>query len=81
MKITIKYCVMWDYKPYASRAEAELKNSFPTAQVSLIEGGGGVFDVNVDGDLLYSKRELHNGKFPKEGQLTTLINNAKANKK
>ena len=48
MKIRIEYCVMWNYKPKASRAEAELINAFPKAQIQLAKGGGGVFDVFVD---------------------------------
>jgi len=37
------------------------------AETSLIGGGGGVFDVVVDGNLVYSKHET--GKFPDEDAL------------
>ena len=33
----------------------------------LIAGGGGIFDVRVDGDLVYSKHQT--GEFPDEGKL------------
>lgn len=33
----------------------------------LIEGAGGIFDVNVDGKLVYSKHET--GEFPNEDAL------------
>ncbi len=33
----------------------------------LIVGGGGIFDVKVDGALVYSKHET--GEFPDEGRL------------
>ena len=33
----------------------------------LIEGAGGIFDVNVDGKLVYSKHET--GEFPDEDVL------------
>ncbi len=33
----------------------------------LIEGAGGIFDVNVDGKLVYSKHET--GDFPDEHKL------------
>ena len=33
----------------------------------LIEGAGGIFDVNVDGKLVYSKHET--GEFPDEDAL------------
>ena len=39
----------------------------------LIEGGGGIFDVKLDGKLIYSKHET--GQFPRDeevlGQLPT----------
>jgi len=33
----------------------------------LIEGGGGIFDVCVDGNMIYSKHQT--GRFPDEGEL------------
>ena len=35
----------------------------------LIEGAGGIFDVNVDGKLVYSKHET--GEFPDEDALVS----------
>ena len=37
------------------------------ADVELIRGGGGVYDVTVDGELLYSKHET--GRFPEEVEI------------
>jgi len=37
----------------------------------LVKGSGGVFDVVVDGTLVYSKRET--GRFPEEGEVTGLL--------
>ncbi len=37
----------------------------------LIKGGGGVFDVTVDGKLVYSK--LETGRFPEPGEVLKLI--------
>lgn len=37
------------------------------AEAFLIEGAGGIFDVNVDGKLVYSKHET--GEFPDEDAL------------
>ena len=34
-------------------------------EAELIEGAGGIFDVRVDGDLIYSKQET--GEFPEHG--------------
>ena len=49
---------------------AELKQAFG-AQVKLVEGSGGVFDVTVDGKRVYSKHET--GRFPDEGEVVELI--------
>ncbi|MBJ51638.1 MAG: Rdx family protein [Pseudomonadales bacterium] len=45
---------------------AKLKDAY-NADAFLIEGAGGIFDVVVDGDLVYSKHET--GEFPDEDQL------------
>lgn len=37
----------------------------------MIEGGGGVFDVRVDGDLIYSKKET--GEFPEHSLINDKI--------
>ncbi len=37
----------------------------------LIGGGGGVFDVVVDGRLIYSKHQT--GRFPEPGEIAGLI--------
>ena len=37
----------------------------------LIEGAGGIFDVNVDGKLVYSKHET--GEFPDEDVLVKAL--------
>ena len=33
----------------------------------LIKGGGGIFDVRLDGELIYSKDET--GRFPKDAEV------------
>ena len=37
----------------------------------LIKGANGVFEVVVDGDLVYSKRSL--GRFPDDGEVADII--------
>ena len=69
MKAKITYCVMWNYLPDAERASAELKSK--GVSVELIKGSNGVFDVEIDGKLVYSKRNT--GRFPNPGELTFLI--------
>jgi len=37
----------------------------------LVAGHGGVFEITVDGDVVFSKRSL--GRFPAEGEVLGLI--------
>lgn len=41
------------------------------AEVKLLPSEGGVFEVVVDGNLIYSKKELN--RFPEEGEVESLI--------
>lgn len=44
-----------------------------TSECELIGGGGGVFDVVVDGRLIFSKHQT--GRFPEPGEIAGLIGN------
>jgi predicted Rdx family selenoprotein len=41
------------------------------AEVTLVAGGGGVFDVRRDGELVFSKFE--SGRFPDVGEIAQLL--------
>ena len=71
MQIYIEYCSVWNYLPRASGLEAELKGKFDGVGVELISSGGGVFEVTLDGDLIFSKKSLD--RFPDDGEIETLI--------
>jgi predicted Rdx family selenoprotein len=45
---------------------AEIKDAFPAADVELIGGGRGVFDVKVDGALVYSRHQTRRHMEPGE---------------
>ena len=49
---------------------AELKQNLQT-EAELIEGRGGVFDVVVDGQKVYSKHQT--GRFPLPGEVTRIL--------
>ncbi len=53
--------------------EAELKAEMPEAEIKLIEGKGGIFDVKCNGKLIYSKHNIEGQRFPKEGEITEII--------
>ena len=67
MKITIEYCGMWNYLPRASSLESQLKQRLPGAQIELIEGRGGVFEVSVAGKKIFSKKQT--GRFPEVDEI------------
>jgi len=47
------------------------------AKVELIEGKDGVFEVTVDGNLVFSKRAL--GRFPDDGEVAHIVREAISN--
>jgi selenoprotein W-related protein len=47
-----------------------LKKNFGV-DADLVPGSGGVFDVEVDGKLVYSKHQT--GRFPEPGEVTKLM--------
>ena len=72
MKVSIEYCVQWNYKPRSASLAAQLQKTFK-AETSPIKGGGGDFDVYVDNLVIFSKKK--EGRFPNEGEVERLIKN------
>ncbi len=50
---------------------AEVKEAYPDAEMNLIEASGGLFEVTVDGDLVFSKKDL--GRHAEEGEVLGLM--------
>ena len=74
MNLSIEYCTQWNYLPRASSLEAELKSKFPGVETELISSGGGVFEIMLNGDLIFSKKAK--GRFPDDGEVASLIKQA-----
>ena len=55
--------------------EDELETNFDNISSELIRGSGGVFEVKVDGKIVFSKNSGPNAtyRFPDEGEITRLI--------
>ena len=51
--------------------EQHLKAKYDGAAVELISSGGGVFEVTLENELIFSKKSL--GRFPDDGEIDTLI--------
>jgi len=47
------------------------------ATPELVRGNGGVFEVTVDGDLIFSKRAT--GRFPEEGEVAARFEAQRSN--
>ena len=50
---------------------AEVKAVYPDAEVKLIEASGGLFEVTVDGNLVFSKQAL--GRHAEDGEVLRLM--------
>ena len=80
MKISIEYCMEWNYEPRAlslrDDLQVEFQNRFNEFNIQLIESGGGVFEVMVNDHLqVFSKRQV--GRFPNSSyEIIKTINDA-----
>lgn len=72
-KISIEYCTGWGYLARAVSLTDELLNEHANKikKLSLIPSTGGVFEVSVDKELIFSKKELK--RFPEEGEVEQLV--------
>jgi len=50
---------------------AELKQHFPDAEITMIRSGGGVFEVQADGEPAFSKKQLRRHAEP--GEIVALL--------
>lgn len=50
---------------------AELNEAFPDLEVKLIPGSGGIFEVTLDGGLVFSKKRL--GRHAQPGEVVEAI--------
>jgi len=55
--------------------EREIKTNFEDLAVEIVEGRKGTFDIEVENDLIYSRKRFQwcAGRFPKEGEIAELI--------
>lgn len=66
----ITYCGAWGYKQRAVRLAAELENKLD-ASAQILQSSGGVFEVEQNGQLIFSKKALH--RFPEDGEILRII--------
>ena len=72
-RVEIKYCSQCRFVLRATWMAQELLMTFDTdlGEVALVPDSGGIFEVRVDGDLIWSKRER--GRFPESKELKQLV--------
>ena len=70
MKISITYCTSWGYLNQALSLRESIERQFGI-KAELIKGMGGVFEISVNDNLLFSKKELN--RFPNKNEVEDLI--------
>jgi selenoprotein W-related protein len=72
-RITIEYCTQCRWLLRAAWLAQELLTTFETelGEVALVPGTGGVLDVRVDGELIFSRKR--EGRFPESRELKQSI--------
>ena len=70
MKVSIEYCMQWNYEPKALSLRESIQKQFGI-NAELIESGGGVFEVKFNNSIIFSKKELN--RFPNENEVEDLI--------
>ena len=80
MKISIEYCMEWNYEPRAlslrDDLQVEFQGRFNEFNIQLIKSGGGAFEIMVNNNLeVFSKKRV--GRFPNSSyEVIKTINDA-----
>ncbi len=53
--------------------EKEIKRVYNDAKIELVAGSGGNFIIEVDGKIIFSKRDMDEPRFPNDGEILELI--------
>jgi selenoprotein W-related protein len=71
--VTIEYCQVCNFRGRAAWLAQELlaAHEADLAGVTLVPGRGGVFDVRIDGELVFSQKET--GRFPDPRELKDAV--------
>ena len=72
-KISIEYCTAWGYLDKAVGLAQNLlrENKNLLSSLKLIPSAGGVFEVKLNEELLFSKKETQ--RFPSEDEVESLV--------
>ena len=70
MDISITYCMQWSYGDRAASLADEIEKAL-SLKAEIIGGQGGVFDVVVDGETIFSKHQLK--RFPGPDEIISIL--------
>lgn len=72
-RVEIRYCTQCRWILRAGWLAQELLSTFDTdlGEVALVPGMGGIFEVRIDGELVWSRHEQ--GRFPEAKELKQLV--------
>jgi selenoprotein W-related protein len=72
-RVEIEYCTQCRWLLRAAWVAQELLTTFvdDLAEVALVPGTGGVFDIRLDGELLFSRKDA--GRFPEAKEVKQLV--------
>ncbi len=72
--VTVEYCVPCDYSAEALQVAEELVRNYQHVldRLVLVISSKGVFEMKVDGELIFSKKALH--RHPEPGEMLQLFN-------
>ncbi len=72
-RVEIEYCTQCRWLLRAAWMAQELLTTFvdDLAEVALVPGTGGVFDIRLDGQLLFSRKDT--GRFPEAKEIKQLV--------
>ena len=73
MDIKLEFCVVWNYTPRAVGTIEDVLEVYgnKVTTIQLIPSGGAVFEFYLNGNLLFSKKEL--GRHSDDGEILKLI--------
>ena len=72
-RVSITYCTQCRWLLRAAWMAQELLTTFGTdlQEVALVPGTGGIFEVHLNGELLFSRKQ--EGRFPESKELKQLV--------
>lgn len=67
--ISIEYCTVCNFRGRAAWLAQEVlaANEADVAEIALVPGRGGIFDVRIDGELVFSQKQA--GRFPEPREI------------